>query len=148
MRGFPTGVAVLTIDLEGKRLGLTVGSALWLSTEPPLAGVAVSRAAAMHELLAESGAFALSLLSGDQEAIAQHFARGVPPIAMWEGIEWRPGTTGAPLLEGSLGWVECRVADRWPAGDHTLFVGDVVSSERGRSASALAYVDGGYRVLP
>ena len=99
MRGFPTGVAVLTIDLEGKRLGLTVGSALWLSTEPPLAGVAVSRTAAMHELLAEAGAFALSLLAGDQEAIAQHFARGVPPIAMWEGIEWRPGATGAPLLE-------------------------------------------------
>ena len=147
MRGFPSGVAVLTIELEGKRLGLTVGSALWLSTEPPLAGVAVSRAAAMHELLAEAGAFALSLLTGDQEAIAQHFARGVPPIAMWEGIEWRPGATGAPLLDGSLGWVECRVADRFPAGDHTLFVGEVVSSERGRSTSALVYADGGYRVL-
>ena len=147
MRGFPTGVAVLTIELEGKQLGLTVGSALWLSTEPPLAGVAVSRAAAMHELLAEAGAFALSLLTGDQEAIAQHFARGVPPIAMWEGIEWRPGTTGAPLLDGSLGWVECRVADRFPAGDHTLFVGEVVSSERGRSTSALVYADGSYRVL-
>jgi flavin reductase len=147
MRGFPTGVAVLTIELEGKRLGLTVGSALWLSTEPPLAGVAVSRAAAMHELLAEAGAFALSLLAGDQEAIAQHFARGVPPIAMWEGVEWRPGTTGAPLLDGSLGWVECRVADRFPAGDHTLFVGEVVSSERGRSTSALVYADGRYQVL-
>ena len=148
MRGFPTGVAVLTIDLEGKRLGLTVGSALWLSTEPPLAGVAVSRAAAMHELLAEAGAFALSLLTGEQAALAQHFARGVPPIAMWEGIEWRSGATGAPLLDGSLGWVECRVADRHPAGDHTLFVGEVVSSEHGRSAPALVYVDGDYRVLP
>jgi flavin reductase (DIM6/NTAB) family NADH-FMN oxidoreductase RutF len=147
MRGFPTGVAVLTIDLEGKRLGLTVGSALWLSTEPPLAGVAVARAAAMHELLAEAGAFALSLLAGDQEGLAQHFARGVPPIAMWEGIEWRPGVTGAPLLDGSLGWVECLVADRCPAGDHTLFVGEVVSSEHGRSAPALVYVDGVYRVL-
>jgi flavin reductase len=147
MRGFPTGVAVLTIDLEGKRLGLTVGSALWLSTEPPLAGVAVARAAAMHELLAEAGAFALSLLTGDQEGLAQHFARGVPPIAMWEGIEWRPGVTGAPLLDGSLGWVECLVADRCSAGDHTLFVGEVVSSEHGRSAPALVYVDGVYRVL-
>jgi len=147
MRGFPTGVAVLTIELEGKRLGLTVGSALWLSTEPPLAAVAVSRAAAMHELLAEAGAFALSLLTGDQEGLAQHVARGVPPIAMWEGIEWRPGATGAPLLDGSLGWVECRVADHCWAGDHTLFVGEVVSSEHGRSAPALVYVDGDYRVL-
>ena len=148
MRGFPTGVAVLTIELEGKSLGLTVGSAFWLSTEPPLAGVAVSRAAARHELLAEAGAFALSLLAGDQEGLAQHFARGVPPIAMWEGIEWRSGTTGAPLLDGSLGWVECRVADRYPAGDHTLFVGEVLSAEHGRSAPALVHVDGGYLVLP
>jgi flavin reductase len=101
----------------------------------------------MHELLAEAGAFALSLLAGEQEALAQHFARGVPPIAMWEGIEWRPGATGAPLLDGSLGWVECRVTDRCPAGDHTLFVGEVVSSEHGRSAPPLVYVDGGYRVL-
>lgn len=147
MRGFPTGVAVLTVAPEGKALGLTVGSALWLSTEPPLAGVSVGRAAAMHELLAEAGAFALSVLAADQEGLAQHFARGVPPIAMWEGIEWRPGVTGAPLLDGSLGWVECRVADRCQAGDHTLFVGEVVSSERGRSAPALVHVDGGYRAL-
>jgi flavin reductase (DIM6/NTAB) family NADH-FMN oxidoreductase RutF len=102
----------------------------------------------MHELLVEAGAFALSLLAGDQDALAQHFARGVPPIAMWEGIAWRPGATGAPLLEESMGWVECRVADRFPTGDHTLFVGEVVSSEHGRDAPALVYVDGAYRSLP
>src|SRR5215210_3932552 len=83
MRRFPSGVAVVTVDADGERLGLTVGSLLSLSLEPPLVGVAISRQAAMHELLRRAGGFALSLLAGDQEAVAQHFARGVPPLAHW-----------------------------------------------------------------
>jgi flavin reductase len=147
MRLIPAPVAVVTVDLEGERLGLTVASLVSLSLQPPLVGIAVRRDAALHELLRRAGEFGVSVLAEGQEHLAQHFARGVPPIAMWEGIEWRAGATGAPLLDESLGWVECRVADRCPAGDHTLFVGEVVSSEHGRSAPALVYVDGVYRVL-
>ncbi|MFQ5426592.1 MAG: flavin reductase family protein, partial [Gaiellales bacterium] len=85
MRRFPSGVAVLTIDHAGERVGLTVGSILSLSLSPPLVGVAVGIQAAMHELLRDAGRFALSLLAGDQERLAQHFARGVPPLVMWDG---------------------------------------------------------------
>jgi flavin reductase len=144
MRGFPAGVAVLTVDLEGERLGLTVGSVVSLSLEPPLVGVSVSRQAAMHELLRRAGGFALSLLAGDQEAVAQHFARGVPPLAHWHGVATREGAAGAPLLDGALGWLECRVAREHEAGDHTLFVGEVVAAERGRDGPALVRVGGGY----
>lgn len=144
MRGFPAGVAVLTVDVEGERIGLTVGSVVSLSLEPPLVGVAVSRQAAMHELLRRAGAFALSLLAGDQEAVAQHFARGVPPFAHWHGIRTREGARGAPLVEGALGWLECRLAGEHEAGDHSLFVGEVVSAEAGRSGAALVWVGGGY----
>ena len=147
MRAFPSGLAVLTVDLDGERLGLTVGSLVSLSLEPPLVGVAVNRDAAMHELLRGAGAFALSLLAADQAALAQHFARGVPPIAMWERVPWRGGETGAPLLDGALGWLECRVAAQHPTGDHTLFVGEVVALERGRLAPALVYVDRKYQPL-
>ncbi|MGH2952373.1 MAG: flavin reductase, partial [Solirubrobacterales bacterium] len=43
MRRFPAGVAVLTVDAEGERLGLTVGTTISLSLEPPLVGVSISR---------------------------------------------------------------------------------------------------------
>jgi flavin reductase (DIM6/NTAB) family NADH-FMN oxidoreductase RutF len=144
MRSFPSGVAVLTVDVEGERLGLTVGSLVSLSLDPALVGASVSRQAAMHELLREAGGFALSLLAGDQQAVAQHFARGVPPFAHWHGIATRGGAAGAPFLDGALGWLECRLAAEHPAGDHTLFVGEVLSVERGRQAAALVYVDGRY----
>jgi flavin reductase len=144
MRGFPAGVAVLTVDADGERLGLTVGSLVSLSLAPPLVGVALNRHAAMHELLRGAGRFAFSLLGGDQTAVAQHFARGVPPIAMWHGVSWHAGATGAPLLGGALGWIECTLAAEHETGDHTLFVGEVVSVERGAAGPALVYVDRRY----
>jgi len=147
MRRFPAGVAVLTVEVDGERVGLTVGSVVSLSLEPPLVGVSVSSQAAMHELLRDAGAFALSLLAGDQEALAQHFARGVPPFAHWHGIPVRKGTLGAPLLEGALGWLECRVHAEYQAGDHTLFVGEVVTVESGRPGPALVHVGQSYTSL-
>jgi flavin reductase len=130
---------VLTVDVQGERLGLTIGSAVCLSLQPPLVGVSVSREAAMHELLRNAREFALSLLAGDQEAVAQHFARGVPPFAHWQGIELREGE-GAPLIEGALAWLRCRTVAEHAAGDHTLFLGGVDWAELGRGGPALVYV--------
>jgi flavin reductase (DIM6/NTAB) family NADH-FMN oxidoreductase RutF len=132
------------VDSGGERLGLTIGSLVGLSLEPPLVGVSVSRQAAMHELLRGAGGFALSLLAGDQEGIAQHFARGVPPFAHWHGIATRPGAEGAPLIDDALGWLECRTTGEHEAGDHTLFVGEVLAAERGRAAPPLVYIDQRY----
>jgi flavin reductase (DIM6/NTAB) family NADH-FMN oxidoreductase RutF len=145
MRRFPSGVAVVTVDASGQRLGLTVSSLLSLSLEPPLVGVSVSRQAALHELLRESGGFAASLLAGGQEWLAQHFARGVPPIAMWHGVATRAGAAGAPLLAGALGWLECRLAGEHPVGDHTFFVGEVLSAELGEQAPPLLFLESTYR---
>ncbi|MGH3052554.1 MAG: flavin reductase family protein [Gaiellaceae bacterium] len=134
---------MLTIDVEGERLGLTVGSVVSLSLEPPLVGVSVSRQAAMHELLRRADEFALSLLAGDQEGVAQHFARGVPPFAHWHGVPVREGE-GPPLVADALGWVRCRPAAEHEAGDHTLFVGNVLAAERGRVAPPLVYLNQRY----
>jgi len=140
MRAVPQPVSVVTVDAGGQKAGLTVVSLVSLSLEPPLVGVAVGRHAALHELLREAGAFAVSILASGQEAVAQHFARGVPPIILWQGIETRTGELGAPLLEGALGWVDCRLASEHPAGDHTFFVGDVVSAARGPGREALVHL--------
>jgi len=145
MRRFPTGVAVVTVDVDGQQLGLTVGSLVSLSLEPPLVGTAIARQAALHELLREAGAFAASLLGTGQDGLARHFARGVPPIALWHGVASRPGpATGAPLLDGSLGWLECRLAAEHPAGDHTFFVGEVLATELGPPAPPLVHHGGDF----
>jgi flavin reductase len=146
MRRVPHGVAVLTVDVDGERLGLTLDSLVSLSLEWLLVGVSISRQAAMHELLREAGAFALSLLSGGQAVLAQHFARGVPPIAIWQGIDVREGD-GPPLLAGALGWIGCRTAEAFPVGDHTFFVGAVDWVETGEPAPPLLHVGSRYRSL-
>src|SRR5215510_13578272 len=112
----PTGVCVVTVAAGDQKLGLTVGSLVSLSLDPPLVGFSISREAAMHELLREAGGGALSLLAAGQDWLAQHFARGVPPIAMWHGIAAEPGASGAPLLVGAVGWLECALREEVAAG--------------------------------
>jgi len=142
MRLFPRGVAVLTVDADGQRLGLTLSSLVSLSLEPPLVGFAVSRQAAMHELLREAGSFAVSLLGQGQEALAQHFARGVPPIALWHGVELVEERDGPPLLAGALGWLEGTVEQQVPVGTHTFFLGAVGRVELGNARPGLVRVRG------
>jgi len=147
LRRAPAGVAVVTVETKREQLGLTVSTLQSLSLDPPLVGVSISREAAMHELLREAGGFTASLLAGGQEWLAQHFARGVPPIGMWHGIETEEAERGAPLLAGALGWVECRLVSEHETGDHTLFVGEVEAVRLGAVAPPLVYHDGAYTTL-
>jgi flavin reductase (DIM6/NTAB) family NADH-FMN oxidoreductase RutF len=148
LRRHPSGVAVVTVEANGQRIGLTVATLTSLSLEPPLIGVGVARQAALHELLREAGSFAVSLLGAEQEPLAEHFARGVPPIGMWQGVATREGELGAPLLEGSLGWLECRLVDELAAGTHTFFVGEVVAATEGEDGAPLLRLAGTFRPAP
>jgi flavin reductase (DIM6/NTAB) family NADH-FMN oxidoreductase RutF len=143
MRRFPAGVAVVGVELEGERLGLTIGTLVPLSLAPPLVGFAVRRQAALHELLRGARRFGLSLLATGQEDVAQHFARGVPPIALWNEVAVRAGD-GPPLLEGAIGWLTGEVVDEVAAGEDTFFVGRVDAVEPGASARPLVYVNQRY----
>lgn len=148
MARFPAGVAVVTVDLRGQRAGLTIASLVSLSLEPPLIGVAIRRDAAMHELLRDARTFAVSLLAAGQEHLAQHFARGVPPIALWEGIPTRdPGAPGPPELDGAVGWLRCRSTAEYETGDHTFFVGEVEQLEAGSARSPLVFHGQSYLAL-
>jgi flavin reductase (DIM6/NTAB) family NADH-FMN oxidoreductase RutF len=143
MRRFPAGVAVVGVELEGERLALTVGTLIPLSLTPPLVGFAIRREAALHELLRRARTFGVSLLAAGQEEIAQHFARGVPPIALWQSVDVRP-EAGPPLLSGAIGWLTGEVRDEVAAGEDTFFIGEVLSVEDGAPARPLVYVDQRY----
>jgi flavin reductase (DIM6/NTAB) family NADH-FMN oxidoreductase RutF len=87
------------------------------------------------------------VLAEDQTALAQHFARGVPPIAHWTGIPTRDSELGPPLIEGAVGWLQCRVWAEHDAGDHTIFVGEVLRAERNADKQPLVYIESAYRGL-
>jgi len=146
MRLVPHNVAVLAVDHDGDRMGVTISSLVSLSLEPPLVGISVGKQASLYELLRHAGGFAVSVLGGEQEDIALRFAAGRPPIVHWDGIAIREGQF-APLIEEALGWIEARTRAEHDAGDHTFFVADVVSVERGPAQTALLYRDRGYHPL-
>jgi flavin reductase (DIM6/NTAB) family NADH-FMN oxidoreductase RutF len=145
MRRFAAGVCVVTTTVDDQHYGITVGSLISLSLEPPLIGVAIGLQSSFHEPLRQAGRFAVSVLAADQDRLARHFARsGVPPVALWAGIPTRESDLAEPLLADALAWLECSTRAQYDAGDHTIFVGDVLSTELGRDAAALVYLRGGY----
>ena len=142
-RRWPAGVSVVVAEVDGRRHGLTVSSLVSLSLDPPLVGISIAHQASLHELLRDAGEWTASLLAGDQEGLAQHFARSVPPIALWNGIGVRDDDPR--LLTGAAGWLKARTVDELRTGDHTFFVGEVTDVEEGAAADSLTYVHRGYR---
>src|SRR5437764_10434697 len=137
MRRFPAPVAVVTTAVDDERFGLTVGSLVSLSLSPPLVGISIGKDSSSHEPLRRAEGWTASLLAADQGAVAQHFARsGIPPVALWNGVDVRDGARG-PLVEGALAWLECRTVSEHDAGDHTIFVGEVESTELGRGGQEI-----------
>jgi flavin reductase (DIM6/NTAB) family NADH-FMN oxidoreductase RutF len=147
MRLFPAGVCVVGANAHGDRIAATVGSLVSLSLEPPLVGISIGRDLALHELLRSAGAFGVSILRGDQSDVASHFARGAPPIVLWQDVATRDGLTGAPLLKDALAWIECRVWAEYAAGDHTFVVGEVVALDEGEAGPGLVYREHGYHAV-
>jgi flavin reductase (DIM6/NTAB) family NADH-FMN oxidoreductase RutF len=146
MRFVPHNVAVLAVDHEGDRMGVTISSLVSLSLEPPLVGISVGKQASLYELLRRAGAFSVSLLGSEQEDLALRFASGRPPLVHWDGVAMREGRF-APLIEGALGWIEAETRAEHDAGDHTFFIADVVAVERGPAGNALLYRDRSYHGL-
>jgi flavin reductase (DIM6/NTAB) family NADH-FMN oxidoreductase RutF len=122
MGRFATGVTVVSYQIDGRPRGITVNAFASISLEPPLVLASISRQARSHDLLHRQP-FCVNVLSLDQEPVARYFA-GDPD---WEPeVRWERGEL-APRLVGVLAWMECRPWDRHEAGDHTLYLGEVVA---------------------
>lgn len=143
-----TGVTVVTTALGEKLHGMTANAVCSVSLEPPLILVCVDRRSHTHAILAQSGVFAVNILSEEQEELARLFAdRGPPQVQSLRGVPYRLGTTGAPILEGCIAYAECRVAATYPGGDHTIFLGHVRELKVVREAPPLLFYRSAYEGL-
>ena len=146
MRRMPASVSVVTAEVDGRRYGITVGSLVSLSLEPPHVGMSINLDTQLNSLLKEAGEFAVSVLSGEQDWIAQHFSRSVPPLVLWNGIPLREAD-GPPQIADALGWLRCRTVHTHEVATHTFFIGEVTEVEHGRDGPALVYANQRYHTL-
>lgn len=145
MGRFATGVTVVTTSGSGKHGGLTANAVCSLSLDPPLVLVSVDKKAGSHSELLEHRCYAINILSADQEEISQRFAKPGPKDL--SGLAWKTAVTGAPIFEGTLGYVDCRVVDVLRGGDHDIFIGEIVAGELHPEGEPLLYYSGKYRKL-
>lgn len=141
---FASGVAVVTsCRADGAPCGLTVSAVASLSLDPTLVLVSVDRASASHRWIRAAGVYALNVLEGGRgETLARRFAAGGAE-EKFRGTAWRTERTGSPVLDDALAWLDCRVESAIDAGDHTIFVGEVLSADA-REGTPLLYYRGGY----
>jgi flavin reductase (DIM6/NTAB) family NADH-FMN oxidoreductase RutF len=144
MSHFASGVTVVTTAHQGKQYGMTVASFASLSLHPPLVLVCIEKTVKTHDAIIAAGKFGISILANDQADISSRFAsRSDEKFA---GIDVRKGELDVPLIEGALTTLECRVTDKVAGGDHTIFVGEVVSAAT-REGAPLLYFRSGYREM-
>lgn len=121
---FATGVAVITTCAEdGTLVGVTCNSYTSVSLEPPLILWSIANASASGPAFTKGRAFAVNILAAAQEDLALRFAKSGEE--KFVGTTWEPGLDGAPLLEGCVAYIECRVEERYPGGDHAIILGAV-----------------------
>ena len=144
---FGTGVTVVTVGGAHPH-GMTANSFTTVSLDPPLVLVCVERTAIMHSCLVEEGRFGISVLGTQQESVARHFADRRRPLgrAQFDVVDWRPGAlTDAPLILGALAHFECEVWRAYDGGDHTIFLGLLLSLDRRAADDALLFFQGRFR---
>jgi flavin reductase (DIM6/NTAB) family NADH-FMN oxidoreductase RutF len=144
MGHFATGVTVVTATSgAGVPHGLTANAISSVSLDPTLVLVCVERTADTEPVIREAGAFAINILPEERgEVLARRFAE-VDTGDRFSGVAHRPGSTGAPILERALAWLDCTVHEELPGGDHTIFLGKVVAGDADEG-TPLVYYRGGY----
>jgi flavin reductase (DIM6/NTAB) family NADH-FMN oxidoreductase RutF len=133
---FTTGVTVITVEREpGIVHGMTANSFTSVSLEPLLVLVCVSHEARLLSFLKSQRRFGVSILRQEHQALSEHFAKGEqsPEAENRLGIRFLWTPSGVPLLDGALAHLSCNLVAEHPAGDHSIFLGEVES---------MAYHDG------
>jgi flavin reductase (DIM6/NTAB) family NADH-FMN oxidoreductase RutF len=145
MGQFATGVTIVSLVNErGEPTGLTANALTSVSLDPPLILICVDKKSQSYPHFKQGAHFSVSVLSEKQEELSRRFAR--TDSEKFEGVPHHLGTTGAPIVDDALAYIECEVVDSFPGGDHTIFLGEVKESGM-TEGLPLLFFRGAYRRL-
>lgn len=139
---FPTGVTVVTADTPDGPVGLAVGSFCSASLDPPLVAFFPSRASSSWPRIERSGTFCVNVLAEDQEDVSRRFAS--KDVDKFAGLGWKPASSGSPILNDVLAWIDCDVDGVTEAGDHYCVIGRVRELDSVDGRGPLVFYRGGY----
>jgi flavin reductase (DIM6/NTAB) family NADH-FMN oxidoreductase RutF len=147
---FPTGVTVITTQGTEHPYGMTANAFSAVSLDPPLVLVCVIDGTEGKRSIDENGVFAVNVLHAQQEPVSRHFSSRDRPrgYAAFDNIPHHRVVTGSPILDGAAAFLDCRVAASHQAGDHVIFIGEVVAIGHDQDALPLLFHRGQYRYLP
>jgi flavin reductase (DIM6/NTAB) family NADH-FMN oxidoreductase RutF len=143
---FATGVTVITTQGVEHPFGMTANAFSSVSLDPPLILICVISGTHGAEAIERNGVFAVNILGDDHEPISRYFSakdRPRGPDAFSE-IPHFLGATGSPILEGAAGYLDCRLHAAHEAGDHLVFIGEVVALGHNPEAKPLLFHGGRY----
>jgi flavin reductase (DIM6/NTAB) family NADH-FMN oxidoreductase RutF len=140
MSRFASGVTVVTTACQGQLAGLTVSSFTSLSLNPTLVLICIADYATSKSILVEAGKFAVNMLAEDQECVSRRFAS--PEAEKFIPDTYVLSERGLPLLNGALATIECDIINAFPGGDHTVFIGEVMTAQVNKGRPLLYYRSG------
>jgi flavin reductase (DIM6/NTAB) family NADH-FMN oxidoreductase RutF len=142
---FATGITIATVlDGDGTPHGMTANSFTSVSCGPPLVLLCIDHRTSILPSFRSSIHFGINILGEEQREISIRFAR--KGHDRFDGVPWVAGRTGVPLLDDALACFECRITERVAAGDHDIFIGEVISTMI-RDGRPLVFFDSGYGSL-
>src|SRR3954447_12201592 len=136
---FASGVTVITALDDGRPYGATPRAVRWLSLEPPMLLICMSKQSETGRAVASSKRFGVNILGANQVDLAERFAqKGGDKFA---GVPITAGKWGEPLFDEALATLECHVAEETTGGTHYVFLAEVESGSA-RGGVPLAYFKG------
>jgi flavin reductase (DIM6/NTAB) family NADH-FMN oxidoreductase RutF len=142
MGQFPTGVTVITTAFDGRVHGMTANGFMSVSLDPQLIVVSIGHDKVLRTLLESSGMYGVSVLSAAQRELSAHFAGRPIPGHTIPFVE----VAGVPLIGGAITQVAAHTVAMHEAGDHVLFIGEVIHLQT-EPGEPLIFHGGGYRAL-
>ena len=138
-----SGLYVVTVKCEDKEDAVLASWVNQCSFEPPAVTIALATLRSARLLVEASEAFIVNVLPKEDMALLKHFSR--PPEEIFKGVKTRKGFNGIKILSDAVSYLECEVAHSMQAGDHVLYVGEIVGGKILKGADPYIHVrDNGF----